>query len=303
MSEHIVFDRRAITRNRDRAAAGGTGGLFLFDEVARRLADRLLDIQRKFRVVLDLSAYGDLYAPIAAIDALSARGIEQFIESRETATTLRRRPAFVADPEALPVGAASVDLVLSVLSLHGVNDLPGTLVQIRRALRPDGLLLAAFFGGETLNELRNCLERAEIEVRGGVSPRVAPFADLRDIGGLLQRAGFALPVTDQDRITVTYESAFALMRDLRAMGETNALVARERRFTPRMVFLRAAELYQQGHAVNGRIPATFDINYLAGWAPHASQQKPLRPGAAQTRLAEALGSTERSAGEKAGPER
>lgn len=254
-------------------------------------------------MALDLSAYGDLHARIEEIGALSARGIEQFIESRETATILRREPAFVADPEALPVGAASVDLVLSVLSLHGVNDLPGTLVQIRRALRPDGLLLAAFFGGDTLNELRSCLEQAEIEVRGGVSPRVAPFADLRDIGGLLQRAGFALPVTDQDRVTVTYESAFALMRDLRAMGETNALAARERRFTPRSVFLRAAELYQQRHAVDGRIPATFDINYLTGWAPHDSQQQPLRPGTAQTRLAEALGSTEESAGEKAGPKR
>jgi SAM-dependent methyltransferase len=199
------------------------------------------------------------------------------------------------------VANGQIDLAMSVMALHWANDLPGTLVQVRRTLKPDGLLLAAFLGGETLFELRECLAAAEVEISGGISPRVSPFVDLRDAGGLLQRAGFALPVADQDRIAVTYESPVALMHDLRAMGETNALTQRRRSFTPRTVFARANEIYTEKYGDDGRIRATFDVVYLTGWAPHESQQKPMRPGSATTRLAEALDTEEQTTGDKAAP--
>jgi SAM-dependent methyltransferase len=195
----------------------------------------------------------------------------------------------------------SVDLVVSGLALQWINDLPGTLVQIRRALKPDGLFLAALVGGETLTELRQSFAAAEAEIEGGVSPRVTPFADLRDLGMLLQRAGFALPVTDVDRLVVRYSSPFGLMEDLRRMGATNVL--RERRRTPlrRATLIRMAEIYADRFAdPDGRIRATFDIVWLSGWAPHESQQKPLRPGSATHRLADALGTREIPTGEKAG---
>jgi SAM-dependent methyltransferase len=209
-------------------------------------------------------------------------------------------PRVVADEEALPFRDASLDLVVSALALQFVNDLPGTLVQIRRALRPDGLFLAALLGGETLPELRQAMSDAEIECEGGVSPRVAPFADLRDLGALLQRAGFALPVTDIDRVTVRYESVFALMHDLRRMGATNALVERRRTPLRRATLARMSEIYAQRFAdADGRVRATFEVAWLSGWAPHQSQQQPLRPGTAKARLADALGTSEISAGEKA----
>jgi len=195
----------------------------------------------------------------------------------------------VVDEEALPFPPESLDLVVSLLSLQFVDDLPGTLIQIRRALRPDGLFLAAVLGGATLNELRDALTAAEIETTGGLSPRVVPFLDVKDLGGLLQRAGFALPVTDTDRLTVRYDSMFDLMADLRAMGATNPLRDRTRKPTSRRLFLRAAEIYAERHAdADGRIRATFEIVSASGWAPHESQQKPLKPGSAQMRLADAL---------------
>jgi SAM-dependent methyltransferase len=199
----------------------------------------------------------------------------------------------VADEEALPFAEGSFDLVASALSLHWTNDLPGVLVQIRRALAPDGLLLAALVGGQSLNELRTALTSAEAELTGGASPRVAPFADVRDLGQLLQRAGFALPVTDLEPIIVRYSSMFALMRDLRAMGATNALTERSRVPLRRAVLMRAAEIYADRFAdPDGRIRATFDIIWLSGWAPHESQQKPLAPGSARMRLADALNAKE-----------
>ena len=193
------------------------------------------------------------------------------------------------NPSRLPLQPESLDLVVSALAFQFVNDLPGVLAQIRRALRPDGLLLAAMIGGDTLTELRQSFAAAEAECEGGVSPRVAPFADLRDVGALLQRAGLALPVTDVDRIVVRYDSAFALMQDLRRMGATNILVERRRTPTRRATMLRMAQIYGERFAdADGRIRATFDVIWLSGWAPHESQQKPLKPGSAKASLAEAV---------------
>ena len=201
--------------------------------------------------------------------------------------------ALAADEEALPFTDAVFDLVIGNLSLHWVNDLPGTLLQVHRCLKADGLFLAATLGGDTLVELRDSLMAAEIEIRDGVSPRLSPFMQISDAGALLQRAGFALPVIDADKIVATYANMFALMADLRSMGETTAATARPRHFTPRALFLRAAELYGQRHAnADGRIRATFEVIYLHGWVPHESQQKALRPGSAQTRLADVLDTTE-----------
>jgi NADH dehydrogenase [ubiquinone] 1 alpha subcomplex assembly factor 5 len=199
-------------------------------------------------------------------------------------------PRLQADEEALPFAEQSLDLVVSGLALHFVNDLPGTLIQIRRALKPDGLLLAALLGGATLTELRTAFLTAEEELEGGASPRVAPFADVRDLGGLLQRAGFALPVADSDTVTVTYREPLALMLELRAMGSSNALTERSRRPLRRATLARAIEIYRERFGLpDGRVPATFEIVTLTGWAPHPSQPKPLRPGSATTRLADVLG--------------
>ena len=210
-------------------------------------------------------------------------------------------PDIAGDEELLPLAPQSVDLVVSVLSLHLVNDLPGALAQIRRALKPDGLFLGALLGGETLNELRQSFFVAESELTGGASPRVAPFAELRTAGALLQRTGFALPVIDQDRRIVRYASALGLMRDLRAMGCANPLVERDRRPLRRDVLARAVAVYAERFAdPDGRVRATFDVISLSGWAPHESQQQPLKPGSAKARLADALKTTERPAGEKAG---
>jgi SAM-dependent methyltransferase len=208
----------------------------------------------------------------------------------------------LADEEFLPFRDSAFDLVVSGLSLHFVNDLPGALVQIRRALKPDGLFVAAMLGGQTLSELRHAFFLAEDEVQGGASPRVAPFADIRDLGGLLQRAGFALSVTDADVFTVAYPSPLRLMQELKAMGASNILVARRRRFTTRRTLTRAAEIYVERFArPDGRVPATFEIVTLTGWAPHESQQQPLRPGSARMRLADALGTKEISTGVRVGP--
>ena len=293
----LIFDRMLLRARRRRATALEPA-TFLLDRVADDLADRLAAVLRRFDRALDLGTPGD-----AVRTALTRLGSVSLVVGTDTvlegkgATALR----VVADEEALPFGDAVFDLVVSALSLQFVNDLPGALVQIRRALKPDGLFVAALIGGETLTELRQAFAAAESEIEGGVSPRVAPFADLRDLGALLQRAGFALPVTDVDRITVRYDSAFTLMHDLRRMGATNALFDRRRTPLKRATLMRMAETYAERFAdADGRIRATFEIVWLSGWAPHPSQQQPLRPGSAKTRLADALGTREISTGEKAG---
>jgi SAM-dependent methyltransferase len=215
--------------------------------------------------------------------------------------TTQDAPAVAADEEALPFRDGSLDLVVSALALQFVNDLPGALIQVRRALKPDGLLLAALVGGESLAELREAIAAAESEIEGGISPRVAPFADVRELGALLQRAGFALPVVDNERLVVRYDSVFALMRDLRRMGATNVLHERRRRPLRRATLRRMTEIYAKRFSdADGRLRASFEIVWLSGWAPHESQQKPLKPGSATQRLADALGTSEISTGEKPG---
>jgi len=291
-----VFDRRALRRHRERAASRSGFG-FLFEDAAEQLLDRLDDIRRVFPIALDLGCRdGFLTRRLAA-----RHGVERIIAADLAPRFLARTEGvrLAADPELLPFAPESFDLVVSALALHWVNDLPGTLLQLRRALRPDGLLLVSLLGGETLTELRAALMEAELAAEGGVSPRVSPFALLRDLGGLLQRAGFALPVVDSHVVTATYPDALALMRDLRGMGESNAVAERRRSFSRRATIARAAALYAERFAGgDGRIPATFEILTLTAWAPHAAQPQPVRPGSGKTRLAEALGAAERPAGEK-----
>ena len=289
----IVFDR-ALLRERMRRALVRGPETFLIDRVAADLAERLGAVLRQFGDAVDLGTPTD-----AVRDALADNvAIGMLVAASALA---RRAPAIVADEEALPLRDASLDLVVSALALQFVNDLPGALVQIRRALKPDGLFLAALLGGDTLSELRQSFAAAESEVEGGVSPRVAPFADVREMGALLQRAGFALPVTDVERLTVRYSSPFILMSELRRMGATNALAERRRTPLRRATLARMAEVYAQRFAdPDGKIRATFEVIWLSGWAPHESQQKPLRPGSAQVRLADALGTREIGTGEKAG---
>ena len=297
-----IFDRRALRQHRSRAAAGWEAHDFLVREAASRLAERLPDIKRSFPLALDLGCHGGELARL-----LKGRGgIETLVQCDPAESFAARArdagPAAVAEEELLPFAAGRFDLVLSTLSLHWVNDLPGALLQMRQVLKPDGLLLASLLGGDTLWELRLSLMRAESELTGGASPRVSPFVELRDAAGLLQRAGFALPVADVDRLTVTYPDALALMRHLRAMGESNALAERPRGAPPRELLARAAALYAEEFAgVDGRIPATFELVTLTAWSPHESQQKPLRPGSAEARLAEALDTEEKPAGDKARP--
>lgn len=293
-----IFDRGLLRTRRARAARTLDGADFLLREVADRLADRLDDIRRRFPLALDLGCHrGELGRVLGG-----RGGIEHLIQadlSPEMAASAGGL-AVACDEEILPFAEASLDAVLSCLSLHWVNDLPGALVQIRRALKPDGLFLAALFGGETLTELRQAWLEAESEIEGGAGPRVSPFADLRDAAGLLQRAGFALPVADADRLTVTYPDALSLMRELKAMGEGNVLIERRRSPTRRDTFASATATYHRRFPEAGdRIRATFQVIYLIGWAPSADQPKALRPGSAAQRLADALGTTERKAGEKA----
>ncbi len=292
----IIFDRALLRTRQARARALGPA-TFLLERVAHDLAERLAGVVRRFEVAVDLGTLtSDLRGALAHHPAVG-----ELIAVLPAAPSGGSRCAVVADEEALPFGDASLNLVVSALALQSVNDLPGTLVQIRRALRPDGLLLAALMGGETLTELRQSFASAEAEIEGGVSPRVAPFADVREIGALLQRAGFTLAVTDVDRVTVRYSSVIALMHDLRRMGATNVLVERRRKPLRRATLLRMAEIYGERFSdPDGKLRATFDIVWLSGWVPHASQQQPLRPGSARARLADALGVSEQSAGEKAG---
>jgi SAM-dependent methyltransferase len=291
----MIFDRALLRHRRRRAAALGPA-TFLLDRVAGDLAERLATVLRRFEVAVDLGTPGD--AVRKALVRLESVG--KIVAADVMPDAARGEIVVAADEEALPFGDATLDLVVSALALQFVNDLPGVLVQIRRALKPDGLLLAALLGGETLTELRQSFAEAESDIEGGVSPRVSPFADLRDLGALLQRAEFALPVTDVDRVTVRYDSVFGLMHDLRRMGATNALLARRRKPLKRATLQRMAEIYAQRFADDdGRVRATFEIVWLSGWAPHPDQQQPLKPGSAKARLADALGTREISTGEKA----
>lgn len=294
MSAPRTFEPRLVRQRKRRALAGFRESAFLHARVAADLADRLEAIPRRFERVLALGGGGLFSEELRARPELAAR-IGHVIEADVASG------AVVLDPEALPFGAGVFDLIVSPLVLHSVNDLPGALIQMRRALRPDGLMLAALFGGETLKELRLSLLEAESELTGGAGMRVAPFAELQDAAGLLQRAGFALPAADRDVVTVRYAEPMRLLSDLRAMGETAALAEHAPRSLSRRVLARTFEIYAARHAdEEGRARATFEILTLTGWAPHESQQKPLKPGSAKTRLADALGAKEQSAGEKAG---
>ncbi len=295
------FDRPTLRRRRDRAAARLGDFDFLLREVGERLLDRLADIRRTFPLAVDLGGHTGQLA--AMLDGRG--GIERLVtcDLSPRMAALAPHPCIACDEEVLPFADASLDLVLSSFSLHWVNDLPGALIQIRRALKPDGLFLAAMAGGETLKELRWALTEAEIAGEGGLSPRLSPVVDVRDMGDLLGRAGFALPVADSETITVSYADPLRLMADLRGMGESNAVAERRRTPLRRATLIDAVARYRERYAdADGRVPATFQIVYLTGWAPHAEQPKALRPGSGQTRLAEALGSVEISAGEKARPQ-
>jgi SAM-dependent methyltransferase len=283
------FSARRVRLHRTRAARSGGDADFLRARVADDLAERLEAVNRTFARVLVIGGGAAFRDAVAQRPALAGKIGAMVFADWSDAALAGLRPATAFDPEKLPFREESFDLVVSVLALHWVNDLPGALIQIRRALVPDGLFLGALFGGRTLNELRDALLAAESETRGGAALRVAPFADALDMAGLLQRAGFALPVADRDTTLVRYREPLALLRDLRAMGETSALADIAPPLT-RATLLRALALYAERHgAEDGRVPATFDILTATGWSPHESQQKPLKPGSAKMRLADALG--------------
>ena len=292
-----TFDRTLLRLRRERAAVHIDDFDFLLRDVAGALMDRLAMIKKPLPLVVDLGgAHGVLS------DLLKDRVGTETVVTTDLSFTLAARNSIglVADEEIIPFKTASLDGVVSNLALHWVNDLPGALIQIKTALKPDGLLMAAVLGGETLRELRQCLMDAEIAVLGGASPRVSPFIDLRDMGALMQRTGFALPVVDSDIITVEYSSALKLMQDLRGMGASNVTFNRILKPTKRAVLMEAARLYHERFAVDGgnAIQASFEVIYVIGWRPHDSQQKPLQPGSAKTRLADALNVTEVAAGDK-----
>lgn len=268
----VLFDRVLLKARQERAVRLGAAA-FLLDHVANDAAERLAAVNRSFTSGIDLATPGDVLRVALEKQGVSLRPVEVAAD----------------DSAALPLAPGSIDLAMSLLALQFVNDLPGVLTQVRRALKPDGLLLAAMVGGDTLTELRQAFAAAEAEVEGGASPHVSPFADLRDAGGLLQRAGFALPVTDFERLTVRYDNAFALMQDLRRMGATNVLVERRKIPSRRATLLRMTQIYSERFAdPDGRIRATFDIVWLLGWSPDASQPKPLRPGSAKFSLEDAV---------------
>ena len=286
-----IFDRSLVRKHRDRAASGFAAHDFLVREVGERLADRLDDVTRRFPMALDLGCHTGEMAGI-----LGGRGgVETLIQCDLSPRMAARaaangRPTLAADEEWLPFAPASFDLVISNLSLHWVNDLPGTLVQIRRILKPDGLFLASVLGAGTLGELRQSLMEAELAEEGGVSPRVSPFADVKDLGALLQRGGFALPVVDTDTVSVTYADPMRLLADLRGMGESNAVAEQRKGLTRRATLLHAIAAYQSRFAgPDGRMPASFQVMTLTGWAPHPDQPKPLAPGSATHHLSDILG--------------
>ena len=277
-----IFDRALVRRRQKRALSQGSAD-FLLAAVVEELVARLSAVQREFRAAIDLGGPSPMLA-----QALAQPGRDVLRVSNNPAFAGAGR-FILAEDETLPVAPASADLVVSALALQWVNDLPGLLTQVRRALKPDGLFLAGLVGNASLAELRASFMVAEAEMEGGASPRVAPFGDVRELGALMQRAGFALPVVDFETLTVRYDSMFGLMADLRAMGATNALVARSRKPLRRATLMRAAEIYAERFSdPDGRVRASFDVVWLSGWAPHESQQKPAARGSAQMSLEEAL---------------
>ena len=282
-----IFDSQAYRRARARAARLD-GDIFLAQDAAGHIAERLGAINRHFARGLDLHSRAAVFPTL-----------EPFAASWVRTGFAWDHPSIIADEELLPFADGSFDVVTSVLSLHAVNDLPGALVQIRRVLKPDGVFIAGLFGGETLHELKLAFAAAEAEVSGGASPRVSPFGDVRELGGLLQRAGFALPVADVERTIVRYRNIARLFTDLRALGETNVLVGRRSGFLSHRMLQAVTSEYASRFADDEeRVAATFDIVFLTGWTPHESQQKPLAPGSAKSRLADALGTQEKPTGEK-----
>lgn len=285
-----IFDRAVIKARRRRF--GPTAPSFLIDFALTELGDRLAAITREFDTIVALNAMPGI------AKLLHAPGDKPSVIIMDSAPELvagERQMGVVADEEILPFASQSVPCILSALSLQLVNDLPGTLIQIRRALEADGLFLGALLGGSTLHEVRQVFLQAEAELTSGASLRVAPFPDVRELGALLQRAGFALPVVDSDKLTVRYSDFLTMLRELRLLGWANPMLQRSRYFLRRDVLMRAAELYhQQFSDDDGRIRATFEVVWMTGWAPHESQPKPLRPGSATTRLADALGTQERT---------
>lgn len=266
-SPPTLFDRTALARNRARAAKRPE--LFLQELMAREVEERLTEVNRTFTSPAVVTPWPTLWN-----DALPSAKV-------------------IPDQDTLPLEEGAHDLVVHGLCLHWANDPVGQLIQCKHALKPDGLMIATLFGGNTLAELRAALATAESRIVGGLSPRIAPMGDIRDLGVLLQRAGFSLPVADTSPLTITYESTVALMQDLRAMGETNALAGRTRKATTRAIFAEAAKIYAESYGLpDGRIPATFEIVTLTAWAPAPDQPQPLRPGSATTRLADAIGAIE-----------
>ncbi|MGI8841456.1 MAG: methyltransferase domain-containing protein [Caulobacteraceae bacterium] len=297
-----LFDRDLHRRRLDRAARGVGTAEFLRAAVAEDLVGRLEAVSRRFPVAVELGARRGAFGRALGISDAAAK-VDFLVQAdlSEAMLTGRAGARTVVDEERLPFKEAGVDLIVSAVALHWTNDLVGALIQIRRALKSDGLFLASLLGGATLTELRQALLDAEIEITGGAGPRVSPFAEAGDMGGLLQRAGFALPVVDVDRLTVRYDHPQALIADLRAMGETSVLVERPAARLTRAILARAGEIYIQRFAKAGRIAATFEMITLTGWAPHPAQPRPLKPGSARMRLADALGGIERPAGERAKP--
>jgi SAM-dependent methyltransferase len=282
-----LFDRLLVRRHLDRALAAGPAD-FLLAHAMRDLIERLSIVKRDFTGILDLGTP----MPALAEQLAAATSAPRVVRLAPVTRTVGAAPvlAVVGAEEALPLAEGQFDLAISALALHQVNDLPGALVQIRRVLKPDGLFLGCLLGGRTLDELRLALAVAETEIAGGVSPRVAPFADTRDMGALMQRAGFGLPVVDSEPVVVRYAHLAGLLHDLRAMGATNALSARSREPAPRNLFDRAAKVYAERFSdPDGRVRATFELIFVSGWVPHESQQKPLAPGTARVRLADVLG--------------
>ena len=288
MSAPQLFDRALLARRLRRAAPSFAQAAFLKERVSEDMLDTLSAINRSFPLALDLGARGGVFGRMLKDSPVAAR-IGLLIEADLTDAMLPGA-GVVLDAEALPFGDERLNLIVSGLMLHAVDDLPGLLAQALRALAPDGLFIGALFGGETLKELRACLMEAEIEARGGYGPRIAPFAESPDLIALLKRIGYAMPVVDSDRISVSYEHPMRLLADLRRMGETNVLIERPRKGLNKAILTRMCELYAERFSdAEGRVTATFEIVTLSGWKPHESQQKPLRPGSAKMRLADALG--------------
>ena len=287
-----IFDRDLIKQRRARALKNFSDHDFLFEWSKNQISDRLMDVTRNFDLALHIGGRCPISSKHSKINHLWTMDI-----------TDQNADGYIqASEEFLPFATQSLDMVMSNLCLHSVNDLPGTLLQIRQSLKPDGLFLASMLGGETLHELRQVLTDTELELYGGISPRISPFADKPQMGDLLQRAGYALPVVDSDIITVTYDNVFKLFADLRGMGESNTILARNKTPVGKEFFMRAAQLYHERHSEpDGRIVASFEVIFLLGWAPHQSQQKPLKPGSAKHSLAEALGTNEITAGEDSTP--